>query len=113
MQEWIAQRLREQAAEGDEQSMNVTDPDSALLPRSGGGWVQGYNAQAAAVAGGIVVAAGVIANPSDSTALVPMVTRVGDAVAAATGKPAGVVVADAGYWTSEGIASHRSRRRLA
>ncbi len=39
--------------------MNVTDPDSALLPRSGGGWVQGYNAQAAAVAGGIVVAADV------------------------------------------------------
>ena len=105
MQQWIRRRLRERADEPDNKSMNVTDPDSALLPRSGGGWVQGYNAQAAAVAGGIVVAADVIANPSDATALVPMVTRIGDAVEAATGQPAGVVVADAGYWTSTGIAT--------
>ena len=104
MQQWIRRRLRERAGEPDTKSMNVTDPDSALLPRSGGGWVQGYNAQAAAVAGGIVVAADVSVNPSDSTMLVPMVTRIGDAVEAATGEPAGVVVADAGYWTSDGIA---------
>ena len=103
MRQWIRRRLRERAEEPEEQSMNVTDPDSAMLPRSGGGWVQGYNAQAAAVAGGIVVAADVSVNPSDSTMLVPMVTRIGDAVIAATGEPAGVVVADAGYWTTEGI----------
>jgi transposase len=105
MQTWIRRRLRERADEPDERTMNRTDPDSAVLPRSGGGWVQGYNAQAAAVAGGIVVAADVIANPSDSTALVPMVARIGDAVMAATGQPAGVVVADAGYWTTAGIAT--------
>jgi transposase len=105
MQEWIRRRLRERAAEPDDRSMNVTDPDSALLPRSGGGWVQGYNAQAAAVAGGIVVAADVTANPSDSTVLVPMVTHIGVAVTAATGQTAGVVVADAGYWTTDGIAT--------
>lgn len=104
MREWIQQRLRDRAAEPDERSMNVTDPDSALLPRSGGGWTQGFNAQAAAVAGGIVVAADVCANPSDSTMLVPMVARIGAAVQAATGQPAGVVVADAGYWTTDGIA---------
>jgi transposase len=104
MRQWIQRRLRERADEPEERSMNVTDPDSAMLPRSGGGWVQGYNAQAAAVAGGIVVAAGLSVNPSDSTMLVPMVTRIGDAVIAATGNKAGVVVADAGYWTTEGIA---------
>jgi transposase len=105
MRAWIEQRLRERADEADDRTMNVTDPDSAILPRSGGGWTQGYNAQAAAVAGGIVVAADVCANPSDSTMLVPMVTRIGVAVEAATGEPAGVVVADAGYWTTDGIAA--------
>ncbi|MBA3604683.1 MAG: transposase [Actinomycetota bacterium] len=103
MREWIQRRLRERADEPDDRKMNVTDPDSGLVPRSGGGWVQGYNAQAAAVAGGIVVAADVTANPADTTMLAPMVQRIGDAVAAATGQMAGVVVADAGYWTSEVI----------
>lgn len=105
MQAWIRRRLRERADDPDDRWMNVTDPDSAVLPRSGGGWVQGYNAQAAAVAGGIVVAADVTATPSDAAALVPMVTRIGDAVTAATGQSAGVVVADAGYWTTDGIAT--------
>ena len=69
----------------------------------GGGWVQGYNAQAAAVAGGIVVAADVTANPADTTMLEPMVGRIGAAVTAATGQSAGVVVADAGYWVTDVI----------
>jgi transposase len=103
MRHWIGQRLRERADQPDEATMNVTDPDSALLPRSGGGWTQGYNAQAAAVAGGIVVAADVCATAADATMLVPMTTLIGDAVRAATGESAGVVVADAGYWTTTGI----------
>lgn len=103
MRRWIQERLRERADRPDDAKMNVTDPDTALLPRSGGGWVQGYNAQAAATAGGIVVAADVCATPADSTMLVPMVTRIGDAVEAATGEHVGVVVADAGYWTTRGI----------
>lgn len=103
MRRWIQQRLRERADQPDDAAMNVTDPDSALLPRSGGGWVQGYNAQAAAVAGGIVVAADVCATPADASMLVPMTTRIAEAVHAATGESAGVVVADAGYWTTNGI----------
>lgn len=105
MREWIQRRLRERAGDDDSARMNVTDPDSALLPRPRGGWVQDYNAQAAAVAGGIVVAADVCASPADATMLVPMVTRVGQAISAATGETAGVVVADAGYWTTTGIAT--------
>jgi transposase len=105
MRDWIEQRLRERADQSDDASMNITDPDSALLPRSGGGWTQGYNAQAAATAGGIVVAADVCATSADATMLVPMVTRIGQAVQAATGETAGVVVADAGYWTTTGIAT--------
>lgn len=103
MREWIRQRLDERDGEAEDRRMNLTDPDSGLLPRSGGGWVQGYNAQAAAVGGGIVVAADVTANPADTTMLEPMVAKIGSAVAAATGERAGVVVADAGYWDTDTI----------
>jgi hypothetical protein len=88
--------------------MNVTDPDSGLLPRSGGGWTQGYNAQAAAVEGGIVLAAEVTANPSDSTMLAPMTAAIEAAAIAATGRGPAVVLADAGYWHSEVIESINS-----
>jgi transposase len=103
MREWISQRLAEREDDPDDARINVTDPDSGLLPRSGGGWVQGYNAQAAAVAGGIVVAADVVGYPNDSVALVPMMDRIEAGVEAATGEMVGVVVADAGYWNTARI----------
>jgi transposase len=103
MREWIRRRLDEREGDDDDRRMNVTDPDSGLLKRSGGGWVQGYNAQAAAVAGGVVVAAEVTASGADSEMLEPMVARIDAAISAATGEHAGVVVADAGYWNSATI----------
>lgn len=103
MREWIGRRLAERESEDGDRRMNTVDPDSGLLPRHGGGFVQGYNAQAAAVEGGIVVAADVCATPADSTMLAPMVERVSDAVAAATGQAPSVVVADAGYWDTDTI----------
>jgi transposase len=103
MRDWIRRRLEDRRGDDDDRQMNLTDPDSGLLPRSGGGWVQGYNAHAAAVAGGVVVAADVTANPADCTMLESMVNKIGSAVAAATGERAGVVVADAGYWDSDTI----------
>jgi transposase len=103
MREWIRARLDEREGDEDDRQMNTTDPDSGLLKRSGGGWVQGYNAQAAAVAGGIVVAADVTASTNDSEVLEPMTRKIGAAVAAATGESAGVIVADAGYWNAATI----------
>lgn len=103
MRDWIRRRLRDRPADDDDRQMNITDPDSGLLPRSGGGWVQGYNAQAAAVEGGIVIAAEVTANPADSTMLAAMVERIEDAAMGATGQQPAVVVADAGYWHSDVI----------
>jgi hypothetical protein len=103
MREWIERRLAERGGESGDRQMNLVDPDSGLLPRHGGGFVQGYNAQAAAVEGGIVVAAGVCASPADSVVLAPMVDRINDAVAAATGQAPSVVVADAGYWDTATI----------
>jgi transposase len=102
MREWIRRRLDDHSG-GEDRRVNLTDPDSGLLPRSGGGWVQGYNAQAAAVAGGFVVAADVTASPADTTMLAPMVRHIGEAVESATGDTVGVVVADAGYWHAETV----------
>lgn len=101
MREWIRRRLDD--TDSKDHQVNVVDPDSAIMPRKGGGWVQGYNAQAAAVAGGIVVAADVTACPADSKMLEPMVRHISDAVGQATGESVGVVVADAGYWDSATI----------
>lgn len=101
MREWIRRRLQERADDAGDRQMNVTDPDSGLLPRSGGGWVQGYNAQAAAVEGGIVIVAEVTANPSDSTMLAPMMTAIEHATADACDQLPAVVVADAGYWRTD------------
>jgi len=103
MREWIRCRLDDREGDDDDRRMNVTDPDSGLLKRSGGGWVQGYNAQAAAVSGGIVVAADVTASGADSEMLEPMLRRIDTAVSEATGEHAGVVVADAGYWNADTI----------
>lgn len=103
MREWIARRLAERDGDPASVRMNVVDPDSGLLPRKGGGWIQAYNAQAAAVAGGIVVAADVVGHANDSLALVPMMDLAETAVEAATGEKVGVVVADAGYWNSTHI----------
>jgi transposase len=105
MREWIRRRLDEREGDADDARVNVTDPDSGLLKRSGGGWVQGYNAQAAAVVGGIVVAADVTASGADSEVLEVMARTIQEAVTAATGERAGVIVADAGYWNSETIES--------
>jgi transposase len=103
MREWIRSRLDGRADEPGDRRMNLTDPDSGIMPRSGGGWVQGYNAQAAAVQGGIVVAADVTATPGDPGMLVPMVDRIDHAITAATGQTATLVIADAGYWSTEAI----------
>ena len=103
IREWIRRRLDDREGDPDERRMNITDPDSGLVPRSGGGWIQGYNAQAAAVEGGIVVAADVTASPVDSMMLESMAHLIADAIEAATGEPAGVVVADAGYWDTTTI----------
>ena len=62
---------------GRDRRVNVTDPDSALLPTQGGGWVQGYNAQAVATADRVVLATSVCAETADSTQLLAMIEAVG------------------------------------
>jgi transposase len=78
--------------------INTTDPDSRNVktPR---GWVQGYNAQAAANARQIVIAAELTNSSADFGQIEPMVNAARRELRAAgiTELPE-VVLADAGYW---------------
>lgn len=79
---------------------NTTDPDSRIIAHASKGVLQGYNAQAAATPGHIVVAAEVSDTTNDQPHFVPMTAAVtGNLAAAGHRGGAGTFVADAGYWT--------------
>jgi transposase len=80
---------------------NTTDPHSRIIPGSGKGVLQGYNAQAAATIDQIVVAAEVTATTNDQPHFVPMTTAVAENLTdAGHDESVGTFVADAGYWTA-------------
>jgi len=72
---------------------NITDPESHILKGSGG-WIQGYNSQAA-VDGDhqVIVAIGVSNQPSDAVHLLPMLER----IQVNTDQLPEALIADAGY----------------
>jgi transposase len=75
--------------------INLTDPQSALMPVPGGGFVQGYNAQIALSAeaeGGLIVGAHVCAAPNDREQLLA-----GAAAIAPQAGPVQELVVDSGY----------------
>lgn len=103
---------------------NTTDPHSRVIPQAGKGVIQGYNAQAAATAEQVVVAAEVSATTNDQTQFVPIAQAVGENLAeAGHDAPVGVFLADAGYWSAANagadvgaealIATRKSAWRLA
>jgi transposase len=78
---------------------NVTDPDSRLQ-KTRRGFIQGYNAQTVVSADQVVIAAEVIADPTDVAMLEPMLSDAKDNLeAAGVTEPIGVALADAGYWS--------------
>ena len=82
---------------------NITDPESRLQPLAGGGWLQGYNAQAVTTGDGLVLATQVSNNPADQIAFIPMMqaaTAIGRRVG---GGPIGLVLADAGYLSVDNL----------
>jgi transposase len=109
------QRAREHAAEpASARSANVTDPDSRIMPVRGGGWIQGYNAQAVATPGGIVLATMVSHSPADATLYEPMTDKLAAALdAAGITSPAALVLADAGYWSHDNYAASGPDRLIA
>jgi len=85
---------------------NFTDPSSHILKGSGG-WIQGYNAQAA-VDGEhqVIVAIGVSNQPSDTVHLLPMLAR----IQANTGQLPKALIADAGYCSTTNLEACEDRK---
>ena len=83
---------------------NLTDADSRIMPASGGGFEQSYNAQAVVAAGSLlVVAADVVQAPNDKQQLEPMLDKI-EALADELGKPENLL-ADTGYFSAANIAA--------
>lgn len=84
--------------------INTTDPDSRVIPRAGKEALQGYNAQAVACTGQIVLAAEITKQTNDYGQLEPMIAQTNQSLATAgITEPLQVVLADAGYWSSPQI----------
>jgi transposase len=78
-----------------EDQINLTDPQSGLMPQAGGGFVQGYNAQIAVSAeaeGGLIIGAHVCAAPNDREQLLA-----GVACIAAQAGPVREMALDSGF----------------
>jgi hypothetical protein len=93
-----------------QRKINTTDPATRLLKRAGGRSVQGYNAQAVATPGQIIVAADITQQSNDSGQLEPMIASAAATLErAAIDEPMDVVLADGGYWNSPQITRLRQR----
>jgi transposase len=87
-------------------SINTTDPDSRKIIRTGKTVVQGYNAQAVATAGQIIVAADLTQQANDSGQLEPMIgAALRELKRAGVEQQPETVLADGGYWNSQQIAA--------
>jgi len=85
-------------------TINTTDPDSRVLTRVGRPVVQGYNAQAVATVGQIIIAADITQQSNDSGQLEPMISQaVTTLQAVGIDDRVGTVLADGGYWNSPQI----------
>lgn len=103
--ERLAARAKEDAASAPDapaagtQRVNVTDPESRIM-KTAKGWVQGYNAQAAATIDQVVVAAQVCDQPVDVDQLAPVIAATAANFAAVgVADPVGTWLADAGYYS--------------
>jgi transposase len=84
--------------------INTTDPDSRKIIRTGKTAVQGYNAQAVATAGQIILAAGLTQQANDSGQLEPMIgAALRELERAGIDQQPETVLADGGYWNTAQI----------
>ena len=110
-----AARLAVQAAPpGRPRQANVTDPDSRIVKTPGGGWVQGYNAQAMVDQNQIVLAFEVTQDPNDVAQFQPLLAAAQHNLrSVGVVDPVGVVLADAGYWSEANATSAGPARLIA
>ena len=107
------------AARVSEPRRNITDPQSRMMPLRGGGWIQGYNCQAATAADGLIMATDVGNNPNDAAAYRAIMDKT---VAAAelidTHRPTpgdgiGLALLDAGYLSIANLTAPGPDRLIA
>ena len=92
---------------------NITDPESGLQPLAGGGWLQGYNAQAVTTDDGLIWATEVSRNPADQITFLPMMQAATDTAERVGAGPIGLVLADAGYLSVDNLTGPGSDRLIA
>lgn len=120
-----AQAAEQAAAAGDDEGpkRNLTDPDSRLMPVRGGGFIQGYNAQAVHSSDGLCLAVMVTPATTDYASLAPMMARAQtaqDLLRAHARGPLhrlhakiGTLLADAGYCSEANLAAPGPGRLIA
>jgi transposase len=82
--------------------VNLTDEASRIMPMPGGGFEQGYNAQAVVAAGSLLVlAADVVQAPNDKQQLEPMLDKIAD-LPEELGE-VGALLADNGYFSAGNV----------
>lgn len=82
--------------------INLTDEESRIMPVSGGGFEQCYNAQAVVAEGSLLaVATDVVQAPNDKQQLEPMLAKI-TALPADLGK-AGILLGDNGYFSAANV----------
>jgi transposase len=87
-----------------EDQVNLTDPDSRIMPAAGGGFEQSYNAQAAVDTDTmLVVATGLTQAANDKQQIAPMVETLG-ALPKALGEVSELLT-DAGYFSEANVAT--------
>jgi len=94
----------ESAKPEDKSQRNFTDPESKIQ-KTNDGFIQGYNAQAVAGDGQVILAADVVCGTRDQGRLGPMITAARVELAAAGCDAPELVLADAGYWAAGQIAA--------
>jgi hypothetical protein len=109
----LEQAARAARRDNDAQRMNVTDPDSRVM-KTPHGFVQGYNAQAAVNRDGVVIAAAVTNEASDSGQCTPMMTATRASLdAAGVTEPIGTMLFDAGYCSTDNLTAPGPDRLIA
>lgn len=90
------------AGPGATDQINLTDPESRIMPLAGGGFQQAYNAQATVATGSLLVVANdVVQAANDKQQIAPMLERLAR-LPAALGR-AETVLADNGYFSTANV----------
>ena len=110
-------------AAGPGPAANITDPDSRLMPVRGGGFIQGYNAQAAHSADGLCLGGLVTTATTDYASFTPLLGQIAAAETLLRGRArgplhrrrarTGTVLADAGYLSEANLTCPGPDRLIA